>query len=149
MKVRGINYKKIGDILVPVELVKESLTITEPHMARGYLAPWMAATQETVLVLTLNGHHQHIKTHVVTLGLANQSQIHPREVFRPAIQDAAVSIMVAHNHPSGYLQPSDADLKATKRLSEAAKIIGIPLLDHLVFAVTGIYSIREHYAELF
>ncbi len=86
---------------------------------------------------------------MITVGLANQSQIHPREVFRPAILDAAVSILIAHNHPSGNLEPSEADLVATRRLVEVSKTIGIPVLDHVIVSQQGFLSIREKFPGYF
>jgi len=69
---------------------------------------------------------------MITLGLANATLIHPREVFRPAIQDAALSIILIHNHPSGDISPSLEDLRTTKKLIEAGKIIEIEILDHII-----------------
>jgi DNA repair protein RadC len=108
-----------------------------------------SAPQECVVVLTLDGNNQVIKSHTITRGLANQSQIHPRETFYPAIHDRAVSILVAHNHPSGNLEPSEADLIATRRLVEVSKTLGIPVLDHLIVAEGGFLSIREKYPAYF
>jgi DNA repair protein RadC len=102
-----------------------------------------------VVVLTLDGNNQIIKKHTITVGLANQSHIHPRETFFPAIQDRAVSILVAHNHPSGNLEPSEADLVATKRLVEVSKTMGIPLLDHLIVSENGFLSLRERFPAYF
>src|SRR5688572_4634913 len=72
-----------------------------------------------------------VRSHMVTIGLANQSQVHPRETYKWAVRHNAESIMVAHNHPSGNLESSESDLAATRRLCEAGKLMGIPLLDHL------------------
>jgi DNA repair protein RadC len=130
-------------------MVRESGSIQKPVNAIPYLAAEMTATQEHFVVLTLDGHHQVIQKHIVTIGLANQSQIHPRETFRPAIMDSAVSIIIAHNHPSGHLEPSQADLAATKKLSEAGKILGIPVIDHLIIGKGQVYSIREHFSNYF
>jgi DNA repair protein RadC len=90
-----------------------------------------------------------IKKHVVTVGLVNQSQIHPRETFRSALIDNATSILLAHNHPSGVMEASESDLAATRRLVEASKILGIPVLDHLIVGGAGFLSIRERYTAYF
>ncbi len=99
--------------------------------------------QEEIHVLTLNGNHRVIRSHQVTVGLLNYTQIHPREVFRPAILDAAASIMLVHNHPSGNPKPSPEDLKVTEDIEAAGKLIGIKLLDHIVVARDGCTSIIE------
>lgn len=149
-KLSGIKYHCLDNgIMVPAHVMEQKVAINTPNLLLPYLADFALLTQETVLIFTLDGHSQAIKRHQVTLGLANQSQIHPRESFKPAIFDSAVSIIMAHNHPSGYLQPSEADLKATKRLAEAGKLLGIPLLDHVIFHGGKVYSIREFYPELF
>ena len=76
-------------------------------------------------------------------GTLNQSLVHPREVFADAICDRAASIIVAHNHPSGQLIPSDADKRITRRLKEVADIVGIELLDHVILSKEGYYSFDE------
>lgn len=99
--------------------------------------------QETFAAVTLNGAHEVIATRVITIGLLNRTQVHPREVFAEAITDRAAAIVVAHNHPSGVLTPSDEDITVTNRLVEAGKILGIGVLDHLIFSYTGFYSLKE------
>lgn len=99
--------------------------------------------QEELHVLTLNGYHRVIRSHQVTVGLLNTTQVHPREVFRPAILDAAASIMLVHNHPSGNPKPSAEDLKVTQEVEAAGKLIGIKLLDHIVVAREGCTSIID------
>ena len=84
-----------------------------------------------------------IKTRVITKGLLNHSLVHPREVFRGAIMDNAHSIICVHNHPSGSLEPSSADITVTKQLKEAGDIIGIGLLDHVIISKNGIQGLRS------
>jgi DNA repair protein RadC len=74
---------------------------------------------------------------VVSIGTLSNSLVHPREVFRYAVMCAVSSILVAHNHPCGNVTPSDIDCQATKLLVKAGMHLGIPLLDHLIFALTG------------
>ncbi len=99
--------------------------------------------QEELHVVTLNGYHRVIRSHQVTVGLLNTTQVHAREVFRPAILDAAASIMLVHNHPSGNPKPSAEDLKVTQDVEAAGKLIGIKLLDHIVVAREGCTSIID------
>lgn len=94
-------------------------------------------------VLTLNGNNRVIRSHQVTIGLLNTTQVHAREIFRPAILDAAASIMLVHNHPSGNPKPSPEDLKVTENIEAAGKLLGIKLLDHIVVARSGCISIIE------
>lgn len=100
--------------------------------------------QEYFICLSLNGAHEVIATRVVTVGLLNSSPVHPREVFCEPIMDRAAAVIVAHNHPSGNLAPSEADSKVTRELRQAGKILGIKLLDHVIFGRSGFLSMREH-----
>ena len=153
--IKGIGVSKGCQILASIEFSRRFLTarrklkVKTPKDALPMLAALRSAPQECVVVLTLDGGNQVIKTHTITRGLANQSQIHPRETFYPAIHDRAVSILVAHNHPSGNLEPSEADLIATRRLVEVSKTLGIPVLDHLIVAESGFLSLRERYPAYF
>jgi DNA repair protein RadC len=105
--------------------------------------------QEEFYILTLDSTNKVIRTHGITVGLVNMSHVHAREVFRPAILDAATSIIAAHNHPSGDSQPSEADRRVTRSLIKAGAILGIKLLDHVVLARDGSWSFREHLEEMF
>lgn len=89
-----------------------------------------------------------MSTQRVSVGSLDRSLIHPREVFRPAIKDAAKAILLVHNHPSGDPTPSAADLNVTNRLEEAGKRLGIQLLDHVIVARQGTISIQVHRAAL-
>jgi DNA repair protein RadC len=100
--------------------------------------------QEEFHVVCLDTKNQVVGTHRVSVGTLDRSLIHPREVFRPAIKDAARAVLLVYNHPSGDPTPSDDDLTLTTRLEEAGKTLGIGVLDHVVVARTGAASIREH-----
>ena len=99
--------------------------------------------KEHFLLLTLDGASKIINQYVVHIGTLNQSLVHPREVFRPAILDNSAGIIIAHNHPSGTLSASRADVQITARLKEAGKLIGIEILDHVILAEGGYYSFDE------
>lgn len=79
---------------------------------------------------------------LVSLGILNASLVHPREVFRRAILEGAAKILIAHNHPSGQVEPSNADLEITKKLRQAGEILGIPVIDHLIFTQHSHSSLR-------
>jgi DNA repair protein RadC len=133
----------------PVGMEPNKLRIRKPADALPALVNLRWADQEIFAVLTLNGAHQVIKVHEVTRGLVNQSQIHPRETFHVAIADNAVSILLAHNHPSGNAEPSESDLAATRRLVEVSKTLGIPIIDHLIIVRDGFLSLREKFPAYF
>jgi DNA repair protein RadC len=99
---------------------------------------------EHFISISLDGAGNVLKCNTITTGLINHSLVHPREVFRTAIKDNAVSIVVLHNHPSGALTPSNQDLSVTEQLVKAGEIIGISVLDHIIVSKNGITSFREH-----
>jgi DNA repair protein RadC len=99
--------------------------------------------QERFISISLNGAHEVLAARVVTVGLVNRTIVHPREVFADLIQDRAAAFAVAHNHPSGALNPSIDDDETTARLKAAANILGIRFLEHLIFSETGWWSYRQ------
>ena len=99
--------------------------------------------QEEFWIVTLNTKNAPIDCHQITVGTLRNSLVHPREVFRPAIRDAANAILALHNHPSGDATPSDQDISVTERLEQSAEIIGIPLIDHIVIAGEKAISVQE------
>jgi DNA repair protein RadC len=100
--------------------------------------------KEYFVVVLLDGGHQIIKEVVVSIGLVNRTVVHPREIFHEAVLHCATAIILAHNHPSGNLEPSAEDRAITTRLDEAAGIMGIPILDHLIIVRNGYFSFVEH-----
>lgn len=96
------------------------------------LKPMQLANREQLRGLYVNSRYEVIHDEVISIGSLTANIVHPREVFRPAIEHGAVAVIVAHNHPSGDPTPTDADIKVTRQLRAAGKLIGIDLLDHLV-----------------
>ena len=92
----------------------------------------------------LDSKNSLIGTHVITVGIANETLAHPREVFREAIRQSATNIIIAHNHPSGNLEPSAEDMSLTDKLLQSSNIIGIPILDHLIIGNGDHFSLREN-----
>jgi DNA repair protein RadC len=101
------------------------------------------ARQEEFHVVTLDTKNQVIDTHPVTVGTLDTSLVHPREVFRTALKDAAASVILVHNHPSGDATPSKEDFAVTRRLESAGELLGIKVLDHIVLGSSSATSIRE------
>ena len=99
--------------------------------------------QEYFICITLNGANEVIGNRVVTVGLLNTNQVHPREVFVDAISDRAASVVFAHNHPSGQLKASPDDITTTNQLVDAGKILGISVLDHIIITKKGHLSFKE------
>ena len=90
-----------------------------------------------------NGANEIINIRVVSIGLIDRAPVHPREVFADALADRASAVIVAHDHPAGGVEPSAADVEATKQLKAAGAVMGIALLDHIIFNRSGYYSFLE------
>ena len=99
--------------------------------------------REHFLVLLLNARHEVLGKETVSIGSLNASIVHPREVFRPAVIQAAAAIVLVHNHPSGDPEPGEEDLGITKRLVQVGDLLGISVLDHVVVAGRGHVSFRS------
>ncbi len=99
--------------------------------------------RETFHVLLLDGKHRLRRTVRVSEGTLTSSLVHPREVFAPAVREAAAAVIAVHNHPSGDPEPSAEDVAVTRRLIEAGHLLGVPLLDHVVIADERWVSLRE------
>jgi len=144
--ISGLGVAKATAIVSALEFSRrriagDSVKIRAPEDVIPLIKHLADRKQETFICVSLNGAHEVIASRIVTIGLANVCQVHPREVFADPITDRACSVIVAHNHPSGDLTPSEQDFSVTKRLQAAAVILGINLLDHLIFSKRGYRSI--------
>lgn len=101
-------------------------------------------SQEHVIALYLDASHAPIGYSIVSTGLASSCPIHPREIFQRAIGLGSHALILAHNHPSGRVEPSEEDLKVTAQIRDAGKIVGIKLLDHIIFSDSDSYSMQEN-----
>lgn len=126
-------------------------SIRDPEAVAAYLRRRIHDdAREHLVAIFLDGRHQPIADQIVSVGTATASLVHPREIFQPAIAVGACSLLLAHNHPSGDVQPSAEDRAVTERIAKAGAILGITLLDHLVWERGGAYaSLRELQPELF
>lgn len=125
--------------IVKVKMVKESTLnysprrISSPHDAIGLIKYMIDdSDRENFIVVCLDTKNQPTHVEICSKGSLNASIVHPREVFKTAIISNSASIMLAHNHPSGDINPSNEDIAITKRLIEAGAIIGIKILDHVI-----------------
>jgi DNA repair protein RadC len=146
--VEGIGLAKASQILAGFELarryiVKEGIKVTNAKEVLPLLNDIIGKPQEYFVCISLNGANEIIEKRIVTVGLLDKSQVHPREVFADVITDRAASVIFAHNHPSGELKPSNSDLKIHEQLTEAGKILGIKILDHIIVSKKGYYSFQE------
>jgi DNA repair protein RadC len=121
---------KIAQILKPEDVFQELKDIRD-------------LKKEHFVVFYLNSRNQEIKREIISVGTLNASLVHPREVFEPAVKNLAAQVILAHNHPSGDLEPSEDDLAINKRLVEAGKILGIEVVDHVIVIKNEYLSFKE------
>lgn len=145
LKIPGMGIAKAAQILSAFELArrhlrKNGLKIECAEHVLPLLADIVGKSQEHFVCITLNGANEVIQKRTVTIGLLDKTLVHPRDVFADVITDRAAAVILAHNHPSGDLQPSDEDLETQRRLVEAASILGIRVLDHLIVSCKGYFS---------
>ena len=117
--------------------------VTSASDVYSLLHEYSLKEKEHFLLVTMDGASKVIEKRVIHIGTLNQSLVHPREVFRPAILDNAAGVIISHNHPSGTLEASRADIQITQRLKEVAKLVGIELLDHVILSKEGYYSFSD------
>lgn len=117
--------------------------IRNARQAHQYMKDIGNSSKEQLRGLYLNSRYQVIHDEVISIGSLTSNVVHPREVFQPAIERGAVAVVLAHNHPSGRLQPTVADVTITEQLIAAGELLGIELLDHLVITATRFTSIRD------
>lgn len=144
----GVGQAKAALILAAMEYARrrikpEGLKIATPSDVLPLIRHFADRKQEHFLSITINGANEVQNVRVVSIGLVDRSPVHPREVFADALADRASGIIVAHNHPTGGLEPSQADRDITLQLQQAGKIMGIELLDHIVFSRNAYYSFLE------
>jgi len=148
VKIDGIGAVKASQILAGFELArrysgKNDVKITFPADVLPFVMEIRDKNQEHFVCISLNGANEVIEKRVVTVGLLNANQVHPREVFSDAIAERAASIILVHNHPSGNTDPSHEDIAVTKRLVEAGEILGIKIHDHIIVSKNEHTSMKE------
>lgn len=148
-QLSGMGSAKVCAIAAAVELGRRFYAIRDNRVAMPkdvfpLISHFADRKQEYFICISLNGAHEVISARRVTQGLVNRTVVHPREIFADPITDRACAIVVAHNHPSGNIEPSKEDIDITSRLREAGDILGIPLLDHIVFSTSAYFSFVEH-----
>lgn len=150
-KISGIDSAKATTLLAAFELSKRALEVNDTNLpvintakdASAQLTDMRDLKKEHFVVLYLNAKNQLVYKETISMGTLNANLVHPREVFEPALKHSAAQIIAAHNHPSGDPKPSDDDLELTKRLTEAGKMMGIEVMDHIIISKNSHFSFKE------
>lgn len=147
-KFNGVGDAKAALVMAALEYARRRIKpdgakIETPADLLPHVRHYADRKQEHFLCAGINGANEIISIRVVSMGLVDRTPVHPREVFAEALIERASAIIVAHNHPTGSLEPSTADIEITSQLKAAGEILGISLLDHIIFNRTGYYSFLE------
>jgi len=148
LKVKGLGKAKASALVASLELGKRVATsrgrpIHQPEDALPHLSWLSGCNKERFHALYLDTRRRLLDSQTISIGTLEASLVHPREVFRPALEKSASAILVAHNHPSGDPEPSPEDMALTRRLDKAGRLLGIPLIDHLILAGDDWLSLRR------
>ena len=149
MKVRGMGKSKALMIAAALELGKRinrnpEGALETPKDLLPYIQSYGMQKQEHFLCVSLNGAQEIISIRVICSGSGNMAIVKPSEVFAEALKEHAAAIVICHNHPCGQASPSKEDIHTTLRLYQAADLLGIALLDHIILSRTSYYSFLEH-----
>nr|VFK51790.1 MAG: DNA repair protein RadC [Candidatus Kentron sp. TUN]VFK54576.1 MAG: DNA repair protein RadC [Candidatus Kentron sp. TUN]VFK57598.1 MAG: DNA repair protein RadC [Candidatus Kentron sp. TUN] len=144
----GVGHAKATLILAAIEFVRrrikpEGIKIAVPSDLVPHVRHYADRKQEHFLCATVNGANEVINIRVVSIGLVDRSLAHPREVFAGSLIDRAFAVILAHNHPMGPLEPSIADIDITRQMRRAGDIMGIAVLDHIIFNRTDHFSFLD------
>ncbi len=153
MKTSGIGKDKAATLLAAFELSRRiqsqnkwfsNKKITSPSDVAEIFIPLLKdELKEKFILINLNSANKIINYNVISIGNLNSSVVHPREVFKSAIENSAASVILMHNHPSGNCSPSQEDIKLTKKMVDSGKLLDIPVFDHIIVAGNSYTSFVE------
>ena len=149
LEIKGLGKTKAGQILASLEIGrrflqnKKSELILSPQDVWNEMKDLRDSKKEHFVIFYLDTQNQIIKREIISVGTLNESLIHPREVFEPAVRYSTAQIIMAHNHPSGNLEPSPEDVAVSRRLIDAENLLGIEVLDHIIITKDGFKSMKE------
>lgn len=148
LRIKGLGPAKISLICSALEIGRRRIPIRkrqviEPKDAYRLVCHYSTRKQEQFVVISVNSAYEAISVDVASMGTVNQCMVHPREVFAPAISKSAIAVILTHNHPTGNLTPSSNDLLITKRLKQCGEILGIRVIDHIIFSEDSFHSMED------
>ncbi|MFA6608510.1 MAG: DNA repair protein RadC [Candidatus Paceibacterota bacterium] len=148
LEIKGLGQAKASQIIAVIELGKRLHTNRSPEVLSAQdiwnlCADFRESKKEHFVAFYLDTQSRLIERQIISIGTLNNSLVHPREVFEPAIKLSAASVIIAHNHPSGSLEPSKEDKKVTERLKQSGELLGIEIIDHVILSKSGYLSFKH------
>jgi DNA repair protein RadC len=148
-KIKGVGKSRASTIIAAIELSKRILkfdtdiTIKTPEDVVKVVSYLRNKKREHLVALYLNARNQLLKSKIISIGTLNESLVHPREVFAPAIKYHASSVILVHNHPSGNIECSKEDIVLTENIVRSGKILGIGVSDHVIVTKIDYFSFKQ------
>jgi DNA repair protein RadC len=140
-----MEHTQVREVIVKYKTKKALTKISGPENSVEFIRKILPDnSREHFVALYLDAAHQVVSYSVLSTGLANSTQVHPREVFQRAVLTGAIAVIIAHNHPSGQTEASADDHKVTKSIKEAAQVLGIKFLDHIIVTDKSSFSFNTH-----
>ena len=148
-KIAGIGPSKAATVAAAIEFARRRFHPRDRKISKTtdvlpFIRHISTSKQEHFVCISLNGANEVLENRIVTIGLVDRTYVHPREVFADPLIDRATAVIIGHNHPSGDVTPSEDDKQITQYLKAAGKILGIELLDHIIFTQQDHYSSLEN-----
>ena len=147
LEIKGLGKAKASQIISVLELTnrfnEDKPEILSAKNVWQLCSDIRESKKEHFVAFYLDTQNKLIERQIISIGILNSSLVHPREVFEPAIKFSAASVLVAHNHPSGILDPSKEDREVTKRLVDAGNLLGISVIDHIILGKNGHFSFQQ------
>jgi DNA repair protein RadC len=146
-KIKGLGNTKATMLVAIIEYASRmakgsDCLVFTPQDAWKMCTDFKNSKKEHVVAFYLDTQKNFVERRIISIGTLDKSILHPREVFEPAIELSAAGIVLVHNHPSGSLLPSQADINITDRMTKAGELIGIAIIDHIIITAKGYYSIN-------
>ena len=149
LKIPGVGMGKALAVCAAIELGRRKAShlnavVNQPQDLLPFIKQYAFKNSEHFIAVSLSGAREILSQNIVALGNSNSAIINPREVFFDAVQARASAVILAHNHPSGIVSPSQEDIETTRRLCSAADLLGISVLDHIIITKNEYFSFKEH-----
>ena len=140
---RGLDFVSIR--LKKEHTIRSDVTITSPEAAIDFIQKELGDyDRELFIVLNINNAGMPVNASIASIGTQNEAIVHPREIFKTAILSSASAIILMHNHPSGNCQPSSEDISTTERLCLCGQLLGIRVVDHIIFSQESYFSFNQN-----
>ncbi len=146
--IKGLGKAKVAQVMVMLEFgrrkfIGEVEVIITPEKVFELCSDIRMSRKEHFVAFYLNSRNALISREIISLGTLDASLVHPREVFEPVLRHGAAAILLAHNHPSGDLNPSLEDEEVTRRLADISKIFGVEFIDHVIVTKSRFLSLKQ------